>query len=246
MTRAAGRCGVVLLLAIAVPSWPRSPFVSEASADCLACHGAAAVLTRSVHAGLACADCHAGFKAEELPHAKTIRPVDCASCHAGAAPAHAFHAAMQRATGCKGCHGMHDIASPKAPGTKFSRANLAAACGECHAETAAHCLDSAHLIVESPDCGIARCCLALALSSVSAATDGSFPGAVERDILQVARYAYTRPWRSLTAADLARELGWAEARAGRALGALRDVGYLSERPYTVNISGLSDFRVSTC
>ncbi len=102
------------------------------------------------------------------------------------------------------------------------------------------------LIVESPDCGIARCCLALALSSVSAATDGSFPGAVERDILQVARAAYMRPWRSLTAADLARELGWTEARAGRALGALRDVGYLSERPYTVNISGLSDFRVSSC
>ncbi len=102
------------------------------------------------------------------------------------------------------------------------------------------------LIVESPDCVVARCCLALALSFVSAATDGSFPGATERDILQAARTAYTRPRQSLTAADLARELGWTEERAGRALRALRDVGYLSERPYTVNISGLSDFRVSNC
>lgn len=45
------------------------------------------------------------------------------------------------------------------------------------------------LIVESPDCGVARCCLALALSFVSAATDGSFPGTTERDILQAARTA---------------------------------------------------------
>jgi len=117
----------------------------------------------------------------------------------------------------------------------------------CSGITAAHrgARGRYDLIVESPDYGIARCCLALALSSVSAATDGSFPGTIERDILHVARAAYTRPWRSLNAPDLARELGWTEARAGRSLGALRDVGYLSERPYTVNISGLSDFRVST-
>lgn len=101
------------------------------------------------------------------------------------------------------------------------------------------------LIVESPDYGIARCCLALALSSVTAATDGTFPGSIERDILRVAQAAYMRPWKSLTAPGLARDLGWTETRAGRALEALRDVGYLSERPQTVNISGLPDFRVSS-
>ena len=183
MTRAAGRCGVVLLFAIAVFSWPRSPSGAEASEDCLACHGdasltmerkgrtvslqvEAAVLGGSVHAGLACADCHAGFKADDLPHAKTIRPVDCASCHGDAPSSHAFHAAMARATGtngppgtsCKGCHGTHDIASPKTPGSKLGRPNLAAACGECHKETTAHYLDSAHglafaqRVKGAPDC----------------------------------------------------------------------------------------------
>ncbi|MEK7799758.1 MAG: hypothetical protein AAB297_08005, partial [Acidobacteriota bacterium] len=92
MTRAAGRRGVVLLFAIAVLSWPQSPSGAEASADCLACHGDA-VLTRSVHAGLACADCHAGFQAQDLPHAKVIRPVACASCHGDTPSSHAFHAA---------------------------------------------------------------------------------------------------------------------------------------------------------
>lgn len=102
------------------------------------------------------------------------------------------------------------------------------------------------VIVESPDCGIGRCCLALALSTVSAATNGSFPGTVERDILRVARAVYSHPGRNLTAPEMARDLGWSESRAARALGALRDVGYLSERPYTVNFSGLSDFRVTNC
>ncbi|MBI1950392.1 MAG: cytochrome c3 family protein, partial [Acidobacteria bacterium] len=141
MRHAAGRGAVVLLIVIAGGSWWRSPSRAEVSEDCLACHGDAsltvgrqgravslrvdaAALAGGAHAGLACADCHAGFRAEDLPHAKTIRPVDCRSCHSDPGPAHAFHAAMARATGtdgapgtsCRGCHGTHAIASPKTPG----------------------------------------------------------------------------------------------------------------------------------
>jgi len=167
--RAAGRGAVVLLLALAAASWPRSPRAAATSEDCLTCHGDASLtmerkgrtvslhvdpgaLGGSAHASLACADCHVGFKAEDLPHAKVIRPVDCASCHSDAASAHPFHAAMARGPGappspaasCKACHGTHAIVPPRAPGAKFSAANLAASCGECHAETAAHYRDSAH------------------------------------------------------------------------------------------------------
>ncbi len=153
------------------------------SEDCLGCHGDAsltmqkegrtvslhvdgAAFGRSVHADLDCTGCHAGFKADEVPHAKSIKPVNCKSCHADVSESHAFHTAMGRATGtdgapgvsCKGCHGTHEIASPKTPGTKFSRESLATACGSCHAAIATQYRDSAHgraasqKVKGAPDC----------------------------------------------------------------------------------------------
>jgi cytochrome b subunit of formate dehydrogenase len=158
---------VFVLLAAASSSMSRPQ--AAASGECLGCHGDAtlamqrkgrsvslhvdgAAFGRSVHADLDCTDCHAGFKADEVPHAQSIRPVNCRSCHADIAESHKFHAVLARATGtggapgvsCKGCHGTHEIGSPKTPGTKFSRDNLASACAECHADVVRPYLDSAH------------------------------------------------------------------------------------------------------
>lgn len=103
------------------------------------------------------------------------------------------------------------------------------------------------LLVESPDREVGACCLGLALSVVaSAVANGSVPGEAERDILRAGRLAYARRGLSLLAPELSRALGWTEARAEKALRALKDVGYLSELSYTVNFSGVSDFRVSSC
>jgi cytochrome b subunit of formate dehydrogenase len=167
------------LLAVAPVSGPQAKTTEE----CLGCHADAsltmqkrgrtvplhvdgAAFGRSVHADLDCTDCHAGFKADEMPHAKSIKPVNCASCHADVAETHKFHTALARATGsetepglsCKGCHGTHEVASPKSPGTRFSRSNLTSGCGECHAAVVEQYLDSAHgraaaqNVKGAPDC----------------------------------------------------------------------------------------------
>lgn len=172
-----------LFVLIAAAPWSNSPARASTAEECLGCHSDAslsmqkkgrtvslhvdgAAFGNSVHADLDCTDCHAGFKPDQMPHAKRIAPVNCLSCHADTASAHKFHTAMSRASGtdggpsvsCKGCHGTHEVASPKEPGTKFSRDKLAEGCGGCHGEIARHYLDSAHgraaaqRVKGAPDC----------------------------------------------------------------------------------------------
>lgn len=100
------------------------------------------------------------------------------------------------------------------------------------------------LMVECGDFGAGRFCLALAVASVTSALQGRALGAMERETLLLARLVYTRPGQALTPPAAARALGWTERQAARALAVLRDLGYLSERTYTVNLSGIPEYRVA--
>jgi hypothetical protein len=104
--------------------------------------------------------------------------------------------------------------------------------------------DRYDLLVECRDFPVGRCCLGLAVTWLSAAADGHPPGAPEREILAAARLAHERRGESLTPALIARVLRWPGESARRALAALSEVGYLVESPYSVNLSGVPQYRVS--
>jgi predicted CXXCH cytochrome family protein len=135
---------------------------------CLACHGDhrlsgtragqrvsvyvdAAAIAGSVHSAVGCTDCHDGVDASAKPHHGPVGPVDCTGCHDDLRKTHAFHpdfaARHLKATAettCTDCHGSHGIQPASGPKSAFTASKLAAACGECHAETSERFLDSAH------------------------------------------------------------------------------------------------------
>jgi hypothetical protein len=100
------------------------------------------------------------------------------------------------------------------------------------------------LMIECRDFSVGRCCLALAVVWLTAGAAGTPIGAEERRTLSVARLAYRQGARLLTPIGAAAELGISEAQAGRALEALRQVGFLSEPGCTMNFSGLPSYRVA--
>jgi len=102
------------------------------------------------------------------------------------------------------------------------------------------------VMVECHENSIGRFCLALAVTTLTAAADARPPGRPERDALAAVRLAYRHPGRWWTPGAFARALGWSYPQALRALSSLRDLGYLTEFPHTVNISGLPQYRVSAC
>jgi predicted CXXCH cytochrome family protein len=139
---------------------------------CLACHADPALatttadgrpwnlqvdgslLTKSVHAGLACADCHAGMT--DVPHAsrqfRNERDItvtyseQCRSCHFDkyTKTLDSVHqAAVARGDRtspvCVDCHGSHDIQKPAVPRTRVS-----ATCVRCHEGVATAYAASVH------------------------------------------------------------------------------------------------------
>ncbi len=142
---------------------------AQTRADCLACHEDKSVTTeragkevslwvndsilrRSTHQKLVCVACHTGFDPEDLPHKAKIEPVNCLRCHTDATLKHAFHPQLARAitsnrqpnVSCKDCHGLHDVASPKDPGSMFHESRLIESCGECHRKVTGRFPQSEH------------------------------------------------------------------------------------------------------
>lgn len=149
--------------------FPQSSLFAQTKADCLVCHGDAAltmerkgrevslfvdeaVLNKSTHRKLVCVACHTGFNPDDVPHKEIITPVNCMTCHRDAAVKHPFHPQMIQSlrqqsrpdVSCKGCHGTHDVISPKTPGSKFHSGNLTESCGTCHSEVSAKFVSSEH------------------------------------------------------------------------------------------------------
>jgi formate dehydrogenase gamma subunit len=171
---------------------PATAAPGHANGDCLACHADPgltaerrgrtvplhvdpAVLAGSVHGGLVCTDCHAGFDPGNIPHKPRLKPVDCTACHGDVGAAHAFH--PRGAVACTGCHGTHDIAPPRAPGSKFAPDRLAGSCGACHAEVVERYRDSAHGRASAAGVKGAPDCLLCHRQPITSAT-GAGEGAV--------------------------------------------------------------------
>jgi len=100
------------------------------------------------------------------------------------------------------------------------------------------------IMVECPDRLVGSLCLSLAIAALRAATNGHAPGLSEKDLLAVARLAWQRRGRALTPAGVAAAFGWPMAAAARAMASLRDLGYLTERAYSVNISGIPEYTMT--
>ena len=102
------------------------------------------------------------------------------------------------------------------------------------------------VMVECHDRHIGRLCLGLAVATLAGAADERPPGRRERETLAAVRLAYRHPGRTWTPGAVARVLGWSFPQAARALSSLHDLGYLTEFPWTVNISGVPQYRVGPC
>ena len=102
------------------------------------------------------------------------------------------------------------------------------------------------VMVECHDRRVGQVCLSLAVAALTAAADARPPGRPERDALVAMRLVHRHPGRTWTPAAVADALGWTFPQALRALSSLRDLGYLTEFPYTINISGVPQYRVSVC
>lgn len=154
MTTARRGLGLAAAVAFLSASLGSSFAVAAGGRDaCLACHATAslsaqrngravslhvdaAVLGRSVHAGLDCTDCHAGFRADRMPHASPLGPVGCLTCHDGAGASHPFHAALFERAASSAPGGAADGTAGTAGGTASTRAGGTAAaattCTGCH------------------------------------------------------------------------------------------------------------------
>ena len=100
------------------------------------------------------------------------------------------------------------------------------------------------LMIECPDPAVGRLCLALAVLSLTGASDARPPGRREHDLLAIARLAYHHPGRVWTPHGVARAFAWPMARADAALSSLRQLGYLAPLVDTVNISGVPRYMVA--
>jgi cytochrome b subunit of formate dehydrogenase len=164
------RYGVGLILLLGSLLAP-SAIQGQSNDECLACHSDKSLamskrgqqvslfvdstkIQGSAHASLSCTDCHVGFKASELPHAKTIKAVQCQTCHDVGGYEKSVHGKTagspggknksEPAAGCKDCHGTHQILSPNDPKSAANRSHLSSTCGHCHDETVQHYARSAH------------------------------------------------------------------------------------------------------
>ena len=95
----------------------------------------AAELAASVHADLSCSACH-------REHRQAVEA--CGSCHQQAAERHAAGAHRGTPLSCVACHGSHAVQAATTPGARTSRPNIAALCGDCHANTAREANTGAH------------------------------------------------------------------------------------------------------
>ena len=100
------------------------------------------------------------------------------------------------------------------------------------------------VMVECRERRAGQCCLALAVAWLTSVAEGKALGSGERDVLAAGRLVHSSPGRGFTPPAMARALGWSEARAQAALSALRDVGYLEDARYTMNFSGVPEYRLS--
>jgi len=169
---------------------------ADADKGCLTCHGGLHLkgvkdghvvslfvdpkeIAGSVHAALACTDCHDGLDAATVrPHRLPVAAVDCRGCHDGVAKGHAFHADFAKSpavstaeTDCVSCHGSHAIAAASGAKSAFAGVKLAAACGECHAQAAAHFLSSAHGAAVAAGRAEAPTCISCHLQPVATGAD---------------------------------------------------------------------------
>ncbi len=178
---------VVLMTALLLAQ--QSPAAPPDADTCLACHsdpglsattldGAAVslqvdptVLTRSVHARLACADCHTGKS--EVPHEPRsfasrrdltlAYDEQCRRCHFAnyTKTLDSVHQASvargdRTAPVCVDCHGAHDIQKPSEPRTRISQT-----CARCHEGVALAYAKSVHgrdLAAASPDVPVCTDC----------------------------------------------------------------------------------------
>lgn len=100
------------------------------------------------------------------------------------------------------------------------------------------------IMVECRERRAGQCCFALAVAWLTSAARGEALGSSEKDVLAVARLAYSSPGGVLTPPAMARALGWSEAKAQAALSVLRDVGYLENARYSMNFSGVPHYHLS--
>jgi hypothetical protein len=116
----------------------------------------------------------------------------------------------------------------------------------CSGVTAAHrsTPDRFDLMIECRDGRIGRCCLTLAAHWLIEAARGLPPGAAERAVLRAAHLAHQREGQGLRPPVVARVLHLPAAEAERALAVLSDIGFLREAPYTVNLSGVPEYRIT--
>lgn len=114
-------------------------------------HVDGSAFARSAHADLGCVACHVDFKADELPHAKTIKAVDCQSCHEGADItqfSQSVHGKIDgnkaARVGCADCHTKHAITKVTSLSTQERKSASLATCVRCHSGAAAKYLVSDH------------------------------------------------------------------------------------------------------
>lgn len=100
------------------------------------------------------------------------------------------------------------------------------------------------LLIECDDEALGRLCLGLAVTVVNAAFLGRPLGESDRDPIVVTRMARALPGRPFTPPELARALGWTEMRARRAMMTMRQLGYLKEETYAMNLSGVPEYRAA--
>jgi hypothetical protein len=100
------------------------------------------------------------------------------------------------------------------------------------------------LIVECGAERVGRCCLILALGWLTGLVVGHLPGAEARELMAALKWIHRRGNHPIRSPALAGALGFRPERAERALAALTAAGYLREAIYTVNLSGLSEYRMA--
>lgn len=119
------------------------------SAACTACHGKGHRILSARAAGSpvaranqpdTCGACHGtSDKVLTLPSRRTALESYRLTVHG-----QALAAGNTKAAACSDCHGAHDILPPGSRGSRVSRGAIAATCGACHRDEAAHFQASVH------------------------------------------------------------------------------------------------------
>jgi len=135
--------------------------IPAAAQECASCHDAAAKVSQSAHAQVACAACHTGH--EVYPHPEKLPKPQCAGCHSREAGEHArsvhgkeLKKGNAAAPNCDTCHGAaHEITPAR---TAAFRKNTPSTCGMCHAavqekfDASVHGAAAAKGVLNAPVC----------------------------------------------------------------------------------------------